>query len=458
MLYEWILGFGMLIVLLLTAMQRYTLYILLSGLLIGSNLLFAKPKHNIPDSLQVFRFEVDSIPFSMQRVEGGVFIMGGTHEQHREPISTDLPTHTVALDAYYIGHTEVTQALWQAVMPEWEFIDEWHNPNHPITNVSWYDCQVFIQRLDSITGLPFRLPTEAEWEFAARGGNESQGFRFAGSDIVDSVSWGLSNAGFRKHTVGLKKPNELRLYDMTGNVSEWCSDWYAPYYFGTEPNPKGPITGSNKIVRGGSFDNCQANSHISCRQYQPPTEATNYCGLRLALTLPNEPTLQAEEEPALTMKLKIKNLRIKLLYVPAEQPYYISEDPISWRLWQKITNEEATENWSQLVVDKSANEWNQWLDKCRKWAHEPVTFATQHEIDTALAQNIIEQPRIKAKKQRRWEKDTRSIQRHRKHTAKAQKWADLIGVQLTTAEDPTLQLYTKEKTNNQPRWLVIRAK
>ena len=97
MLYEWILGFGMLIVLLLTAMQRYTLYILLSGLLIGSNLLFAKPKHNIPDSLQVFRFEVDSIPFSMQRVEGGVFIMGGTHEQHREPISTDLPTHTVAL-------------------------------------------------------------------------------------------------------------------------------------------------------------------------------------------------------------------------------------------------------------------------------------------------------------------------------------------------------------------------
>ena len=422
----------------------------------GTHIVYAKPKNTIPDSLQVLRFEVNTIPFSMQRVEGGLFVMGGTHEQHRELISTDLPTHTVALDAYYIGHTEVTQALWQAVMPEWEIMDEWHNPNHPITDVSWYDCQLFFQRLDSLTGMSFRLPTEAEWEFAARGGNESQSFRFAGSDIADSVSWGLSNAGFRKHTVGLKKPNELGLYDMTGNVSEWCSDWYAPYYLGTEPNPKGPITGSEKIVRGGSFDNCQANSHISYRHYQQPEEATNYCGLRLALTMPNEPTLQVEEELTIVKKVKIKNLQIKLLYVPAEQPYYISEKPITWRLWNKITNEELTEKWSQPVIDKTDNEWNQWLEKCRKLTHEPIVFATQNEIDTAITQNIIEQPHIKTKKQRHWEKDVQSVQRHRRNAKKAQKWADLIGVQIKTTDDPTLLQYSTQQKNNQPRWLVIR--
>lgn len=437
-------------------MKRYTLYILVSWFLLGTNSVSAKTKNTIPDSLQVLRFEVNDIPFSMQRIENGVFLMGGTREQHHERLSTDLPTHTVALNAYYISHTEVTQSLWKAVMPEWEIMDELNNPNYPITDVSWYDCQVFIHRLDSITGMPFRLPTEAEWEFAARGGNETQGFRFAGGNILDSVSWGLSNGGFRKHTVGLKKPNELGLYDMTGNVSEWCSDWYAPYYIGTEPNPKGPITGDNKIVRGGSFDNCQANSHISYRHYQRPEESTQYCGLRLAMTLPSEPTLQVTEEPTIVKRLKLKNMKIKLVYVAAEIPYYISEEPITWRLWNKITNEELTEKWSQPVIDKTDDEWNQWLEKCRKLTHEPIVFATQNEIDTAITQNIIEQPHIKAKKQHRWEKDTRSIQRHRKNTQKAQKWADLIGVQLKTAEDPTLQLYTKEEKNNQPRWLVIR--
>ena len=156
--------------------------------------------------------------------------------------------------------------------------------------------------------------------------------------------------------------------------------------------------------------------------------------------------------------MKIRNLRIKLLYVPAEQPYYISEEPITWRIWKKITNEELTEKWSQPVVDKTDNEWNQWLEKCRKLSHEPIVFATSNEIDTAIVHNIIEKPRIKAKKQRHWEKDTRSIQRHRKNTQKAQKWADLIGVQLKTTEDPTLQLYTKEEQYNQPRWLVIRTR
>ena len=437
-------------------MQKYIPYIvLINWLLIGNFSVFAKSKNPIPDSLQILHFEVDSVPFSMKRVEGGLFIMGGTNEQHREVISTELPTHTVALDAYYIGHTEVTQALWQAVMPEWEIMDEWHNPNHPITDVSWYDCQVFIHRLDSITGMPFRLPTEAEWEFAARGGNKSRYFRFAGSNIADSVGWGLSNAGFRKHTVGLKIPNELGLYDMTGNVSEWCSDWYAPYHLGTEPNPKGPITGKEKIMRGGSFSNCQANSHISYRHYQRPEESTQYCGLRLAMTLPNEPTLQVTKEPTMVKRVKINNLKIKLVYVASETPYYISEEPITQRVWNKVMDSNNDESWSETIVDKTEEEWNIFLEKCRKVSREAVRFATNIEIETAIESEITQQPKQKAKKQHYWEKDVQSVQRHRRHAKKAQKWADLIGVQIKTTDDPTLMQYSKKEKNNQPRWLVI---
>jgi formylglycine-generating enzyme required for sulfatase activity len=304
--------------------------------------------------------------------------------------------------------------------------------------------------------MPFRLPTEAEWEFAARGGNKSQGSRFAGSNVVDSVSWGLINGGFRKHTVGLKRPNELGLFDMTGNVSEWCSDWYAPYQLGTEPNPKGPLRGTEKIVRGGSFDNCQANSHISYRHYQKPEESTQYCGLRLAMTLPNEPTLQVTEEPMMVKRVKINNLKIKLVYVASETPYYISEEPITQRVWNKVMDSNNDESWSETIVDKTEEEWNIFLEKCRKVSREPLSFATNQEIEQAIEVGITQQPKLKAKKQRHWEKDVQSVQRHRRNAKKAQKWADLIGVQIKTTDDPTLLQYSTQQKNNQPRWLVIR--
>ena len=436
-------------------MHKYTLLYIV--LWLGSIApLYAKPKPTIPDSLQVLHFDVNGVPFDMQRVEGGVFVMGGTREQHRERISTDLPTHTVALDAYYIASTEVTQALWKAVMPEWEFFEELYLPNFPISYISWNDCQEFVRRLDSITGMPFRLPTEAEWEYAARGGNRSKGFRFAGGNIVENVSWGLSNAGFRTHEVGKKQPNEVGLYDMTGNVSEWCSDWYAPYHFGTVPNPQGPTTGKEKIIRGSSYSNCQDNSYLSHRYMAVPTEATNYCGMRLALTLPNEPTLQVKEEPELVKKIKIKNVRIKLVYVNAQEPYYISEEPINKRVWNKAMNLPNDAQWSQAVVDKTDSEWDQFLEACRRQTHEALEFASKQELQLAMELGFTQEPKIKKAKQRRWEKDTHSIQRHRRTAKKAQKWADLIGVQIKTTEDPTLLLYTKEDKNNQPRWIVIR--
>lgn len=436
-------------------MHKYTLLYIV--LWLGSIApLYAKPKPTIPDSLQVLHFDVNGVPFDMQRVEGGVFVMGGTREQHRERISTDLPTHTVALDAYYIASTEVTQALWKAVMPEWEFFEELYLPNFPISYISWNDCQEFVRRLDSITGMPFRLPTEAEWEYAARGGNRSKGFRFAGGNIVENVSWGLSNAGFRTHEVGKKQPNEVGLYDMTGNVSEWCSDWYAPYHFGTIPNPQGPTTGKEKIIRGSSYSNCQDNSYLSHRYMAVPTEATSYCGMRLALTLPNEPTLQVKEEPELVKKIKIKNVRIKLVYVNAQEPYYISEEPINKRVWNKAMNLPNDAQWSQAVVDKTDSEWDQFLEACRRQTHEALEFASKEELQLAMELGFTQEPKIKKAKQRRWEKDTHSIQRHRRTAKKAQKWADLIGVQIKTTEDPTLLLYTKENKNNQPRWIVVR--
>ena len=440
-------------------MRKYSLCILSLCAwqwVIGMSCAYGSAKITIPDSLQLLHFEVNGVEFDMQRVEGGVFVMGGTREQHRENIASDLPSHTVSLDAYYIASTEVTQALWQAVMHEWYVSDEWHTPNHPITDVNWYDCQNFVKRLDSITGMPFRLPTEAEWEFAARGGNKSKGFRYAGGNVVDSVSWGLNNAGFRTHSVGCRKANELGLHDMTGNASEWCSDWYGRYYLGTEPNPKGAMEGTLKVVRGGSFDNCEDNSYLSRREYYNPDQAMNYCGLRLALTLPDEPTLQPIEELAMVKKLKMNNIRVKFRYVACENPYYISEEAVNQRVWYKIQSLPMEEAWSQVVVDKTDGEWNVFLEECRKLSGEPVAFATEEEVNQAVENGVTHMPKLKIEKKKRWEKDTRSIQRHRRRIRNAQKWANLVGVKIKTVDDPILLLYNNQTKTQQPRWLVLR--
>ena len=438
--------------------KTYNSFIIFLGAWFGLSplYLYAKPENNTPDSLQVLRIQVGELAFDMQKIEGGLFIMGGTPEQHNEVISTDLPTHTVSLHTYYIGTTEVTQDLWQAIMPEWYISDEWNIPNQPITDVNWYDCQEFIRRLNNITGLPFRLPTEAEWEFAARGGNISRGYRFAGGNKIEDVSWGLSNAGFRKHNVGERKPNELGLYDMTGNVSEWCSDWYWMYHLGTEPYPQGAKEGELKVVRGGSFDNCKDNSYLSRREYYNPNEAMNYCGFRLALTLPNEQSKQVAKEPTITKKLKINNLRIRFRLVAGETPFYISEEPINQRVWQKVNGLPLDEAWSKVVVDKTNNEWNEFLERCRRMSGDGVCFAKEAEVNQAIMMGVTQEPKLNAKRQKRWEKDTRSIQRHRRRAEKAQKWADLVGVKIKTIDDPTLQIYTNQDKDPNPRWLVIR--
>ena len=227
-------------------------------------------------------FTVNGVSFKMMPVDGGTFSMGGTPEQGDEVRNNEKPVHQVTLSSFNIGQTEVTQELWQAVMGG--------NPsNHkgdmqrPVEMVSWNDCQTFISRLNELTGKRFRLPTEAEWEYAARGGNKSQGTRYAGSSNIDDVAWYDANSGNTTHPVATKAPNELGVYDMTGNVWEWCQDWYHSYTEEAQVDPTGPATGNNRMLRGGCWNGGTNYDRISFRDNFTPTGSNSSGGLRLAL-------------------------------------------------------------------------------------------------------------------------------------------------------------------------------
>ena len=229
------------------------------------------------------RFTVNGVSFEMVRVEGGTFRMGATSEQKDEAWDREKPVHSVTLSGYYIGKTEVTQVLWEAVMginPS-KFIGD----NLPVEMVSWDDCQEFIRELNALTGQNFRLPTEAEWEFACRGGNNSRGYKYSGSNNLGSVAWYDGNSGNKTHPVGTKAPNELGIYDMSGNVWEWCADWYGDYSSGAQTNPTGPYGGSNRVYRGGSWNYDVGRCRSSNRDFYYPWIRDIILGLRLALSL-----------------------------------------------------------------------------------------------------------------------------------------------------------------------------
>ncbi len=235
---------------------------------------------------------VNGVSFIMKYVEGGTFYMGSQSDNPDEPNydsdspPEEQPVHKVMLNAYYLGETEVTQALWLAVMgedPGWE--DKYgFGSNYPAYRVSWDDCQEFIRKLNSYTGKNFRLPTEAEWEYAARGGNKSKGYLYAGSNLVDQVSWHADNSEDIVHPVKRKKANELKIYDLSGNLWEWCSDWYDDYNSNAQSNPRGPLEGKIRVIRGGSWFDSYDYGIVSNRFFSNPGFAIYYIGLRLALT------------------------------------------------------------------------------------------------------------------------------------------------------------------------------
>ena len=224
---------------------------------------------------------VNGIKYNMVRVEDCTFRMGATSEQDCDAYDIEEPVHSVTLSSYYIGKTEVTQALWKAVMGSNP--SKFKGENLPVENVSWDDCQVFVRKLNSLTGQNFRLPTEAEWEFACRGGNNSLGYKYSGSDNIDNVAWFDCNSGRKTHFVATKSPNELGIYDMSGNVWEWCSDWYDKYSSGAQTNPKGPESGSFRVYRGGGWGSRTGRCRSSLRDNNYPTFRDCGVGLRLAL-------------------------------------------------------------------------------------------------------------------------------------------------------------------------------
>ena len=229
----------------------------------------------------VLPITVNGITFNMIKVNGGTFTMGATSEQ-KNPKDDEKPTHQVTLSSYYIGETEVTQALWTAVMGD--------NPssskgdNLPVEMVSWKDCKKFIGKLNKLTKRSFRLPTEAEWEYAARGGKRSNHTQYSGISNIDDVAWYRGNSGSKTHPVKTKKPNELGLYDMSGNVYEWCQDRYGNYSSNAQTNPKGPGSGSLRVARGGCYYNYERFCRSSDRCNYSPGYRFNFLGFRLALS------------------------------------------------------------------------------------------------------------------------------------------------------------------------------
>ena len=224
----------------------------------------------------------DGVSIDMVRVEAGTFTMGATPEM-KEPDDDEKPTHQVTLtNDYYIGKYEVTQALWQAVMG--------NNPSYskgnnlPVERVSWDDCQEFISKLNSITGKTFRLPTEAEWEYAARGGNKSRGYQYSGSSNLSDVAWYKDNSGSKTHTVGSRQANELGIYDMSGNVWEWCQDSFGTYSNSSQVNPTGANSRSKRVIRGGCWYYSAGCCRSSYRDYNTPGSRFDNLGFRLVLS------------------------------------------------------------------------------------------------------------------------------------------------------------------------------
>ena len=244
---------------------------------------YVSAQSNAVEKPKDFVVTVKGVSFKMIYVEGGTFMMGATQEQGDEAHDDEKPAHSVTLSDYFIGETEVTQELWQAVMRKNP--SKFKGPRLPVEQVSWRDCQTFVRRLNALTGKKFRLPTEAEWEYAARGGQKSQGYMYAGSNTLGDVAWHDGGIKGGTHEVATKSPNELGIYDMSGNVYEWCKDWYGENYYSKSPkdNPQGPSKGSERLNRGGSWVDFAWLCRVSNRDCFTPNKGSFFLGLRLVL-------------------------------------------------------------------------------------------------------------------------------------------------------------------------------
>jgi formylglycine-generating enzyme required for sulfatase activity len=217
----------------------------------------------------------------MAEVQGGTFRMGCSQEQQNACENDESPLHSVTLSTFKISKYEITQTQWKSIMGNNP--SKYAGDNFPVDNVSWDDVQEFISRLNVITGKNYRLPTEAEWEYAARGGNQCKGYIYSGSNHPDDVAWSSGNSGGQTHAVGTKKANELGIYDMSGNVWEWCLDWYGSYPAAAQKNPTGTKSGSYRVNRGGGRNSNAYHCRVTCRNLNSPGARRDSLGFRVVL-------------------------------------------------------------------------------------------------------------------------------------------------------------------------------
>ena len=231
-----------------------------------------------------------TVDIEMIFVEGGTFTMGGSTLGFIGWLNGDhngKPAHQVTLNNYYIGKYPVTQKQWTEIMGSNPSSNQKYADCYrcPVESVSWNEVQEFIKKLNEITGKTYRLPTEAEWEYAARGGKKSRGYKYSGSDNIEEVAWYKKNRQVTTLPVGTKKSNELGIYDMSGNVYEWCKDWFGYYTKHLQTNPKGANSGSQHVIRGGSWVDKAKDCRVCVRFVGSPDYRTAATGFRLACDL-----------------------------------------------------------------------------------------------------------------------------------------------------------------------------
>ena len=264
----------------------------------GDNQTTVKIRTNAGDKqlqIRAYRLQLSDVLPEMVYVEGGTFMMGGTEEQGDDASDKEKPVHEVTLDNFSIGKYEITQAQWEFIMgttvaeqrdkanPSFDLAGV--GDDYPIYYISWNEAVAFCAELSRRTGKTYRLPTEAEWEYAARGGQHADNMKYAGSNMVGEVAWYDGNSGEQTHPTGMKKPNGLGLYDMSGNVYEWCSDWYGKVYYSSSPsvNPQGPSSGTVRVLRGGNFVHDASTCRVSHRSSDAPDKRFRNIGLRVIL-------------------------------------------------------------------------------------------------------------------------------------------------------------------------------
>jgi len=228
---------------------------------------------------KAFNFLKGVVYIPMQSVSGDNFYMGCTNEQGSVCYNKEKPAHNVTINGFLIGRYPITQIQWKQVMGKNP--SEFKGDSLPVENVSWNDVQSFIKKLNSKSGKKYRLPTEAEWEYAARGGVKSKGLIYAGSNNIDDVAWYTMNSEDKTQVVGTKRSNELGIYDMSGNVWEWVNDWYGEYSGSSQTNPTGPSFGSTRVNRGGSWDDDARLIRVTSRGDNTPESRFNSLGFRL---------------------------------------------------------------------------------------------------------------------------------------------------------------------------------